>query len=144
MDSFLGIDFNGFKSMVDAVQGVQICTQKPIIDETLGTVIPKAGQVTLSGDQALNYVRARHVKGDPTSDYGRMQRQQLFLSALLRKTMSSQVLLDPAKLSNFVKAVSANTFGENIGVDRLIDELVWYAQALEPAREARDAARART
>ncbi|MCI2419696.1 LCP family protein [Saccharopolyspora sp. K220] len=121
VDSFLGIDFQGFKSMVDAVQGVEVCTEKPIIDTTLGTVLPTAGKQTLSGEQALNYVRARHVKGDPTSDYGRMQRQQLFLSALLRKTMSSQVLLDPGKLSNFVKAVSANTFGENIGVDRLMD-----------------------
>ncbi|GAA0505960.1 LCP family protein [Saccharopolyspora thermophila] len=121
VDSFLGIDFQGFRSMVDAVHGVEVCTQKPIIDDVLGTVIPEAGRHTLTGEQALNYVRARHVQGDPTSDYGRMQRQQLFLSALLRKAMSSQVLLDPGKLSEFVRAVSANTFGENIGVDRLMD-----------------------
>ncbi|MER7015066.1 LCP family protein, partial [Saccharopolyspora sp. NPDC000359] len=133
VDSFLGIDFNGFKSMVDAVQGVEICTEKPIIDSTLGTVIPEPGKHNISGDQALNYVRARHVEGDPTSDYGRMQRQQLFLSALLRKTMSSQVLLDPGKLSDFVKAVSANTFGENIGVDRLMD-LGQQLQGLDPSR----------
>jgi LCP family protein required for cell wall assembly len=133
VDSFLGIDFQGFKSMVDAVQGVEICTEKPIIDGTLGTVLPEAGKQILRGDQALNYVRARHVKGDPTSDYGRMQRQQLFLSALLRKAMSSQVLLDPGKLSGFVKAVSANTFGENIGVDRLMD-LGQQLQGLDASR----------
>lgn len=133
VDSFLGIDFQGFKSMVDAVQGVQVCTEKPIIDTTLGTVLPQAGRQTLTGEQALNYVRARHVKGDPTSDYGRMQRQQLFLSSLLRKAMSSQVLLDPAKLSSFVKAVSANTFGENVGVDRLMD-LGQQLQGLDASR----------
>jgi LCP family protein required for cell wall assembly len=133
VDSFLGIDFHGFKSMVDAVQGVEICTEKPIIDSMLGTVLPEAGKQTLRGDQALNYVRARHVKGDPTSDYGRMQRQQLFLSALLRKAMSSQVLLDPGKLSSFVRAVSANTFGENIGVDRLMD-LGQQLQGLDASR----------
>ncbi|SEG90948.1 transcriptional attenuator, LytR family [Saccharopolyspora kobensis] len=133
VDSFLGIDFNGFKSMVDAVQGVEICTEKPIVDSTLGTVIPTAGKHTISGDQALNYVRARHVEGDPTSDYGRMQRQQLFLSALLRKTTSGQVLLDPGKLSGFVKAVSANTFGENVGADRLMD-LGQQLQGLDPSR----------
>ncbi|MGW1680376.1 LCP family glycopolymer transferase [Saccharopolyspora sp. NPDC002376] len=131
VDSFLGIDFNGFKAMVDAVQGVEICTEKPIIDDTLGVVIPEAGTHTISGEQALNYVRARHVQGDPTSDYGRMQRQQMFLSALLRKSMSGQVLLDPAKLSNFVKAVSANTFGENIAADRLMD-LGQQLQGLDP------------
>lgn len=133
VDSFLGIDFNGFKSMVDAVHGVEICTEIPIVDETLGTVIPEAGRHTISGDQALNYVRARKVYGDGTSDYGRMQRQQLFLSALLRKVMSGQVLLDPGKLSEFVKAVSANTFGENIGVDRLMD-LGQQLQGLDPSR----------
>ncbi|MEV4728706.1 LCP family protein [Saccharopolyspora sp. NPDC049426] len=131
MDSFLGIDFNGFKSMVDAVHGVEICTEKPVVDSTLGTVIPEAGRHNLTGDQALTYVRARHVKGDPTSDYGRMQRQQMFLSSLLRKTMSSQVLLDPRKLSDFVKAVSANTFGDNIGADRLMD-LGQQLQGLDP------------
>ncbi|WP_010312596.1 LCP family protein [Saccharopolyspora spinosa] len=133
VNSFLGIDFQGFKSMVDAVQGVEICTEKPIVDATLGTVLPQAGRQTLTGEQALNYVRARHVKGDPTSDYGRMQRQQLFLSALLRKAMSSQVLLDPGKLGDFVNAVSANTFGENIGVDRLMD-LGQQMQGLDASR----------
>jgi anionic cell wall polymer biosynthesis LytR-Cps2A-Psr (LCP) family protein len=112
---------------------VEVCTQTPIIDSMLGTVLPTAGNQTLNGEQALNYVRARHVEGDPTSDYGRMQRQQLFLSALLRKTMSSQVLLNPGKLSNFVKAVSANTFGENIGADRLMD-LGQQLQGLEANR----------
>ncbi|TWF94816.1 LCP family protein [Saccharopolyspora dendranthemae] len=131
MDSFLGIDFNGFKSMVDAVHGVEISTDKPIVDETLGTVIPEAGQHTLTGDQALTYVRARHVKGDPTSDYGRMERQQTFLSSLLHKTMSSQVLLDPRKLSDFVKAVGANTFGDNVGADRLMG-LGQQLQGLDP------------
>ncbi|MEY8042353.1 LCP family protein, partial [Saccharopolyspora cebuensis] len=120
MDSFLGIDFQGFESMVEAVGGVEICTEKPIIDDTLGTVIPTAGTHVLKGDQALNYVRARHVQGDPTSDYGRMQRQQMFLSALLRKAMSGQVLLDPGKLTDFVNAVAANTFGENVRTDNLM------------------------
>ncbi|MGP4016842.1 LCP family glycopolymer transferase [Saccharopolyspora sp. 5N708] len=133
VDSFLGIDFQGFKSMVDAVQGVEVCSEKPIIDTMLGTVLPTAGKQTLNGEQALSYVRARHVVDDVTSDYGRMHRQQLFLSALLRKAMSSQVLLDPGKLSSFVKAISANTFGENIGVDRLMD-LGQQLQGLEANR----------
>lgn len=119
--NFLGIDFQGFKSMVDAINGVEICTETPIIDENLGTVLPEAGTQQINGTQALHYVRARHVVGDPTSDYGRMQRQQLFLSALLRKAMSSQVLLDPGKLTSFVNSVSANTFGENVNTDQLLE-----------------------
>ncbi|WP_346138911.1 LCP family protein, partial [Saccharopolyspora erythraea] len=131
--SFLGIDFQGFKSMVDAVHGVDICTQKPVVDDVIGTVLPNPGHYNLTGQQALSYVRARHVQGDVTADYGRMQRQQLFLSALLRKTMSSQVLLDPNKLSGFVNAVAANTFGENVGTDRLL-ELGQSMQGLDPSK----------
>src|SRR5690606_40120891 len=77
--SFRGVDFQRFKSMVDALHGVEICTTSPIIDRSLGAILPEAGRYNLTGQQALSYVRARKVVGDPTSDYGRIQRQQLFL-----------------------------------------------------------------
>ncbi|RCW47029.1 LytR family transcriptional attenuator [Halopolyspora algeriensis] len=131
--NFLGINFRGFQAMVNAVGGVRICSTMPIVDSVLGTILPEAGRHTLNGQQALQYVRARHVAGDPTADYGRMERQQLFLSALLRKAMSAQVLLDPGKLTDFVNAVTSNTFGENIGTDQLIG-LGRSLQGLEPGK----------
>ncbi|HEV8559488.1 MAG TPA: LCP family protein [Actinophytocola sp.] len=121
INHFVGIDFNGFKEMVDAVDGVQVCVERPLKDTILGTVVKEAGKaVTLTGDQALNFVRARHVINDPTSDYGRIKRQQRFLSSLLRKAMSNQVLLDPGKLTSFVQAFAKSTFGDNIGVEQLM------------------------
>ncbi len=121
INHFAGIDFHGFKDMVDAVHGVQVCVEQPLKDSILGTVVPVAGKnVTLSGNQALNFVRARHVQGDLTSDYGRIKRQQRFLSSLLRKAMSSEVLLDPRKLTGFVEAFSKSTFGDNIGIDQMM------------------------
>jgi LCP family protein required for cell wall assembly len=120
INHFLGVDFSGFKDMVDAVDGVPICVEKPMRDTILGTVIPKAGTSVLGGDQALNFVRARHVIGDPTSDYGRIHRQQLFLSALLRQSLSAGTLLDLGKLQDLVGAVSRSTYGENIGGDQLL------------------------
>jgi LCP family protein required for cell wall assembly len=121
INHFVGIDFNGFKGMVEAVQGVQVCVERPLNDSILGQVVKEPGKnVTLTGDQALNFVRARHVKGDLTSDYGRIIRQQRFLSALLRKAMSNQVLLDPGKLTGFVNAFAGATFGDNLGVDQLM------------------------
>ncbi|GAB3433453.1 hypothetical protein GCM10027436_09620 [Actinophytocola sediminis] len=120
INHFIGIDFHGFKEMVDAVDGVQVCVERPLNDEVLGTIVPKAGKdVTLTGDQALNFVRARSVEGDPTADYGRIIRQQRFLSSLLRKAMSSEVLLEPSKLTGFVNAFAKSTFGDNIDVDTL-------------------------
>ena len=91
------------------------------------------GFITLTGDKALDFVRARHVQGDVTSDYGRIKRQQRFLSSLLRKAMSSQVLFDPGKLTAFVQAFSKSTFGENIGIDQLF-KLGQSMQGLEAGR----------
>lgn len=120
INHFVGIDFHGFKDMVDAVDGVEVCVERPMKDTVLGTVVEEAGKnVKLTGDQALNFVRARHVQGDKTSDYGRIIRQQRFLSSLLRKAMSGEVLLNPGKLTKFVDAFSKATFGDNIGVDQL-------------------------
>nr|WP_198151189.1 LCP family protein [Kibdelosporangium sp. MJ126-NF4]CEL12712.1 Cell envelope-associated transcriptional attenuator LytR-CpsA-Psr, subfamily A1 (as in PMID19099556) [Kibdelosporangium sp. MJ126-NF4]CTQ93576.1 Cell envelope-associated transcriptional attenuator LytR-CpsA-Psr, subfamily A1 (as in PMID19099556) [Kibdelosporangium sp. MJ126-NF4] len=128
INHFVGIDFHGFKGMVDAVQGVEMCVEKPMWDNKLNTwIVEKPGEnVMLQGDAALNFVRARHVsttkggKEDPTSDYGRIKRQQRFLSSLLRKSMSGQVLLDPGKLKNFVSAFTKATFGEGVDTDQLI------------------------
>ncbi|WP_424183392.1 LCP family protein [Actinokineospora sp. G85] len=119
---FIGINFDGFKEMVDAVDGVNVCVEEPMFDTTLNTwIVREAGtEVLLRGDQALNFVRARHVKGDPTSDYGRIKRQQRFLSSLLRKAMSSQVLLDAGKLTNFTSAFAGATFGDNISLESLL------------------------
>ncbi|MEV6910002.1 LCP family protein [Amycolatopsis sp. NPDC051071] len=120
MNHFVGIDFNGFKSMVDAVQGVTVYNEKPVDDDTLGMVISQAGETRISGDQALNYVRARHVKGDPTSDYGRIKRQQAFLGALLKTVMSKDVMLDTGKMSGFIDAFAKATFGENLGIKQMM------------------------
>ncbi|WP_027928336.1 LCP family protein [Amycolatopsis benzoatilytica] len=120
INHFVGIDFNGFKEMVDAVHGVTVHNEKPIDDTVLGKVLAETGDVTISGDQALSYVRARHVKGDPTSDYGRIKRQQEFIGALLKKVMSSDVVLDPGKLSGFITAFARATFGDNLGVQQMM------------------------
>ncbi|HEX8760606.1 MAG TPA: LCP family protein [Pseudonocardiaceae bacterium] len=129
---FVGVDFHGFKSMVDAVGGVRICVERPLKDSQLGTIIPQPGYSTISGSTALNYVRARHVTGDPTSDYGRITRQQHFLAALLGQVLSPGVLLNPAKLRALITAVAANTVGQNVDSSALLT-LAQSVQGLDPA-----------
>jgi LCP family protein required for cell wall assembly len=129
---FVGVDFHGFKSMVDAVGGVRICVEQPLKDGQLGTIIPRRGYTTISGSTALNYVRARHVVGDPTSDYGRITRQQRFLSALLRQVLSPDVLLNPTRLRALITAVAANTVGENVDSSALLT-LAQSVKGLDPA-----------
>ncbi|RVW07497.1 LytR family transcriptional regulator [Prescottella agglutinans] len=117
---FVGMDFAGFESMVNGVGGVEVCVPQPLVDGELGTILPTAGTQTLDGKKALDYVRARHVEAEGNGDYGRIKRQQLFLSALLREAMSSKVLFDPGKLNSFINAFTQSTFVENIDTKSLI------------------------
>ncbi|MEU6561285.1 LCP family protein [Nocardia nova] len=120
INHFVGIDFSGFQSMVDTIGGVEVCTNRPLIDEELGTVLPNAGRQKLNGPVALDYVRARHVQGEERSDYDRIHRQQLFLSSLLRGALSSKVLFDIGKLNGFINAFSSHAFMDHVTTKDLL------------------------
>lgn len=117
---FVGMDFAGFEAMVDEIGGVNICNTQPLEDYVLGPILPTTGQQRLDGRTALNYVRARHVEAEGNGDYGRINRQQRFLSALLRGALSNKVLLNPSKLNGFINAFTRDTFVENIDTKSLL------------------------
>lgn len=120
INHFIGIDFAGFEQMVDKLNGVEVCVSKPLIDGTLGTIIPEAGRHRIDGKTALNYVRARHVYGEERSDYDRINRQQKFLASLLRGALSSKMLLDPGRLNGFIQAFSQATFVDQVEPNDLL------------------------
>ncbi|AHD22761.1 LytR family transcriptional regulator [Rhodococcus pyridinivorans SB3094] len=117
---FVGIDFAGFESMVDEIGGVEVCTSIPLYDNELGPLIETPGTHTLDGKRALDYVRARKIDQEGNSDYGRISRQQKFLSSLLRSTLSNKVLFDPVKLNGFISAFTRATFVENVNAESLV------------------------
>ncbi|MCT9081791.1 LCP family protein [Streptomyces fulvoviolaceus] len=106
VDHHMVVDFHGFKDMVDAVDGVQVCLKEPIDDKAAKLKL-RAGRVTLNGEQALGYVRARKSLGDG-SDTDRMDRQQRFLGALVNKVQSNDVLLNPVKLYPVLDAATSS------------------------------------
>ncbi|CAL9519251.1 Polyisoprenyl-teichoic acid--peptidoglycan teichoic acid transferase TagU [Streptomyces sp. enrichment culture] len=106
VDHHVVVDFKGFKDMVDAVDGVEVCLNEPIDDKDAHLHLP-AGQVTLDGEQALGYVRARKTLGDG-SDTGRIERQQRFLGALVNKVRSNEILLNPVKLYPVLDAATSS------------------------------------
>ncbi|MEU6146933.1 LCP family protein [Streptomyces sp. NPDC047081] len=106
IDHHIVVDFHGFKEMVDAVDGVRICLDRPIHDKAAKLNLP-AGKVTLDGEQALGYVRARKSIGNG-SDTDRMDRQQRFLGALVNKVQSNDVLLNPVKLYPVLDAATSS------------------------------------
>jgi LCP family protein required for cell wall assembly len=102
VDHFIQVDFCAFKTLVDAVGGVAVPFDYPARDPNTGLNVPTAGCFNFSGEHALAYVRSRHYEyedppgsgnweEDPTSDLGRISRQQDFL----RRTLSSVLAKGP-------------------------------------------------
>ncbi|MFF9637945.1 LCP family protein [Streptomyces bacillaris] len=118
IDHHMVVDFNGFKDMVDAVDGVEICLKEPIDDKDAHLELP-AGRQTLNGEEALGYVRARKTLGDG-SDTERMERQQRFLGALVNKMQSNGVLLNPTRLYPVLDAAT-KSLTTDPGLDSLRD-----------------------
>ncbi|MFB7662338.1 LCP family protein [Kitasatospora sp. NPDC056138] len=105
IDHHLILDFTGFKKMVDAVGGVEVCVPRPIHDRDAKLDLA-AGRQTLHGEQALGYVRVRESLGNG-SDTERMARQQQFLASLARKVQSQGVLLNPVRLWPLLDAATS-------------------------------------
>ncbi|MEU9945257.1 LCP family protein [Streptomyces lavendulae] len=123
IDHHMVLDFGGFKQMVDAVGGVEVCLPQPVDDAEAHLRLP-AGRHLLQGEQALGFVRARYGLGNG-SDTERIQRQQQFLGSLVKKVQSNGVLLNPARLYPLLDAAtSALTTDPGLASLRGLYELV--------------------
>ncbi|MEU3755157.1 LCP family protein [Streptomyces olivoreticuli] len=117
------VDFNGFKRLVDAVDGVEVCLKQPIDDREAHLKLPSGRQV-LHGEQALGFVRARYSLGNG-SDTERMGRQQAFLGALFNEMQSDGVLLNPTRLYPVLDAATSSlTTDAGLGSLRKLYDLV--------------------
>ena len=121
VNRFMAVDFAGFAKMVDALGGVEVCTTTPLEDYELGTVLANAGRQTIDGQTALQYVRARQVTTETNGDYGRIKRQQLFLSSLLRSLISKDTFFSLSKLNNVVNMFINDSYVDNIQTKDLVD-----------------------
>jgi LCP family protein required for cell wall assembly len=104
IDHFVVLDFNGFKDMVDAINGVKVCIPEDV-DDSIGNIHLKAGTREVKGQEALNYVRVRHVISN-NGDIGRMKRQQAFIAAMANKVKSAGTLGRPDRAFKFVDAAT--------------------------------------
>jgi len=105
VDSYLTVDFGGFKGMVDAIHGVEVCIPEPV-DDPVAHIHFDAGVQTLDPDQALQYVRERHSTAN--SDLGRMKRQQAFIASMIGKVKSAGTLTRPDRLFRFASALAGS------------------------------------
>ncbi len=127
INRFMAVDFAGFSKLVDAVGGVEVCSTTPLEDYELGTVLDHAGRQVIDGHTALQYVRARQVTTEVNGDYGRIKRQQMFLSSLLRSMISKDTFFNLGKLNNVV-----NLFIDDSTVDNITTkDLVQLGQSIQ-------------
>src|ERR1700754_5269183 len=121
INRFMAVDFAGFSKMVDALGGVEVCSTTPLEDYELGTVLANAGRQMVDGHTALQYVRARQVTTETNGDYGRIKRQTLFLSSLLRSMISKEVFFSLSKLNTVVNMFIEDSYVDNIKTKDLVD-----------------------
>ncbi|MFI6519928.1 LCP family protein [Spirillospora sp. NPDC050679] len=102
IDHYVEVNFYGFVNMVDALGGVEVCTEVPIDDKKSGLQLPK-GKTRVDGLKALAFTRARYsLTGG--SDLGRIERQQQFMASMMKQALSSRTLSDPVKSTRFLQA----------------------------------------
>jgi LCP family protein required for cell wall assembly len=106
IEHFVVVDFKGFKKMVDALGGVEVCVPREVNDTTGHIRLPK-GTYNVKGQRALDYVRVRHDIGTAENgDIGRMRRQQAFLASMANKAVSAGTLVNVPRLYSFLDAAT--------------------------------------
>ena len=126
---FVEVNFEGFKSVVDALGGVTINVQIPVVDDrypgdggSLERIYIPSGIQHMNGAQALQYARSRHT----SSDFDRGQRQQRVLLSL--KDSADPRDLIP-RLPELVTALK-KAIRTDVPVDQL-DELLGLASTVD-------------
>ncbi|MGY1672943.1 LCP family protein [Geodermatophilus sp. SYSU D00710] len=123
IDHYAEVDLLGFFELTSVVGGVTVNLCEPVDDSGFSGAVFPAGEQTISGAEALAFVRQRH--GLPRGDLDRIVRQQVFLSGVLRKVLSDEVLLDLGKQRSLVQAAS-----ESLTIDQDL-ELLELAQQMQ-------------
>lgn len=112
IDHVAVIDFEGFMQLTDDLGGVTIVNQHA--SASRGYTFPE-GKITISGDQALAYVRERYDL--PNGDLDRAERQRLVVRAILSKGMSPEMVTDPKRFLTF-----AGDLAKHVSVDSGLTE----------------------
>ncbi|WHZ02861.1 LytR family transcriptional regulator [Neobacillus sp. YX16] len=111
IDYYMKVNMEGFKDIVNAVGGVTVTNSLDFTEA--GNHYP-VGEITLTGDEALPYVRMR--KQDPNGDFGRNTRQRQVIQAVIKEGASI------SSLTNFSDIFQA--IGKNVKTNLTFDQMV--------------------
>jgi LCP family protein required for cell wall assembly len=101
IDHYMEVGFRGIRDLTDAIGGIDVCVPQDYDDEKSNLHV-KAGCQELDGVTALAYVRMRYA--DPKGDIGRIERQQQYLAAVMKKVSKVTTILNPIAMYRTSKA----------------------------------------
>lgn len=111
IDYYIKINMEGFKEIVDAVNGITVIND---LDFTSNGIHFPIGEITLDGTDALSYTRMRYE--DPRGDFGRQARQRQIIEGIINKGASV------TGLTNYQEIF--NALGDNIQTNLAFDDMM--------------------
>lgn len=135
IDEAMVVDFNGFKSMINALGGLDVYIDKPINDpHGAGLIIKETGCRHFNGEEALSLARVRSgVEGGDGSDLQRITRQQRIMGIMLRTALKKNLITDLPSLYNFMKnGLSSLTTTPALASSSTVAGLTWSLRQLQP------------
>ena len=126
------VDFAGFQNAVNALGGIYLDFPYPAKDAYSGLDITTPGCQLLGGFQALAVARARHYEYyadgywhyDGTSDFGRIQRQDVFIKSMMSAAKSK---VNPFTVNAFLGSVNQGIqIDDGFGFNELVGLALTY------------------
>ncbi len=112
INHYAQVNIAGFRDLMDAIGGVDICIPEPIpFDDQTGLEVKEPGMVHFGADRAVRFVRSRKVFAG--GDLARILNQQKLLSAAMDKITSFQTFLNPVRIKKVIDAA-----GNNLRIDK--------------------------
>jgi polyisoprenyl-teichoic acid--peptidoglycan teichoic acid transferase len=125
IERFVLLDLNGFKTLIDALGGIELDVSQALDDpayptDDYGTIAIHfdAGPQRMDGARALMYARTRHAD----SDFGRNRRQQQVLMAIFAQIQAQGLLRNLANLDVYTGALR-----DSLRTDLSREELIQLA-----------------
>jgi polyisoprenyl-teichoic acid--peptidoglycan teichoic acid transferase len=125
---FVNIGFEAFSSVTTALGGIYVDVDRRYYSTVYGyePIDMQPGYQRIAGDQALTFVRWRH---DLNTDYGRIDRQQLFLRAAKEQAMQWSMA---TKIPSVVSLLTRHVTSDLSTVDAI--RLSWWGVKLSMGR----------
>ena len=122
IDHFAEVNMIGFYDLANALGGIQVCLNKAVNDTQYSGAVFPAGLQTISGADALKFVRQRH--GLPNGDLDRTHRQQAFIAGVITKFRTQGIFGDIGKISGLLDVAK-----KDVVIDSGFDVIGFLPQA---------------